>query len=212
MQVEIWSDVVCPWCALGKHHYERALARFPHAAGVTTRFRSFQLDPNAPRELPEDLATNLANKYGTSRAEAEARQAELAARAAAEGLEFRFDIARPGNTMDAHRLLHLAAEHGVQAALKDRLLRAYLGEGEPIGDPETLARLAADAGLNSAAAEAVLGSDRYADAVAADQRQAGAYGISGVPFFVIDAKYGVSGAQPADALLQVLETAWADAA
>ena len=211
MQVEIWSDVVCPWCAIGKRRFESALARFAHRDDVQVRWRSFELDPSAPREREGDLAEHLASKYGISTEEAAAKHQQMTELAAVDGLEFHFEHARGGNTFDAHRLIHLGADRGIQDAVKERLFQAYLTDGERIGDPETLARLGAEAGLDADEAREVLASDRYADEVRADERQAGAYGISGVPFFVVDGKYGVSGAQPADALLQVLETAWTDA-
>ena len=211
MQVEIWSDVVCPWCAIGKRRFEAALARFPRRDEVRVRWRSFELDPTAPRERAGDLVDHLSAKYGLSRDKAEAFQRQMSEQAAGEGWEFRLDRARGGNSFDAHRLIHLGAERGVQDGVKERLLRAYLTDGERIGDAETLVRLAAEAGLDEGEARAVLTSDRYADEVRADERQAHAFGISGVPFFVIDRKYGVNGAQPAEALLEVLETAWAEA-
>jgi predicted DsbA family dithiol-disulfide isomerase len=211
MQVEIWSDVVCPWCAIGKRRFEAALARFAHRDDVQVRWRSFELDPAAPREREGDLTGHLAEKYGMSRQDAHAFEQQMSEQAAGEGWEFRLDRARGGNSFDAHRLIHLAADRGIQDAVKERLLAAYLTDGERIGDPATLARLGAEAGLDEAEAAEVLGSDRYADEVRADERQAHAYGISGVPFFVVDRKYGVSGAQPAEALLEVLETAWAEA-
>jgi predicted DsbA family dithiol-disulfide isomerase len=211
MQVEIWSDVVCPWCAIGKRRFEAALARFEHRDEVTVQWRSFELDPTAPRERDGTLTTHLAEKYGTTPEQALGMIGQMSETAAVEGWEFHLQHARGGNTVDAHRLIHLGAEHGIQDAVKERLLRAYLTEGERIGDPETLARLAVDAGLDEADVREVLDGDRHLDAVRADERQARAYGISGVPFFVVDAKYGVSGAQPADALLEVLRTAWADA-
>ncbi|WP_300007585.1 DsbA family oxidoreductase [Pseudonocardia sp.] len=211
MQVEIWSDVVCPWCAIGKRRFEAALARFEHRDEVEVRWRSFELDPTAPREREGTLATHLAAKYGTSPEQARGMIGQMSETAAGEGWEFDLEHARGGNTVDAHRLIHLGAERGVGDAVKERLLRAYLTEGERIGDPETLARVVADAGLDEAEAREVLSGDRYLDDVRADVRQARAYGISGVPFFVVDAKYGVSGAQPAEALLEVLRTAWADA-
>jgi len=211
MQLEIWSDVVCPWCAIGKRRIEAALARFGHRDEVTVRWRSFELDPTAPVERPGELVEHLAEKYGLTRAKAEAFQRQMTEQAAGEGWEFRLDRARGANTFDAHRLLHLAAEHGVQDAVKERLMRAYLTDGERIGDRETLARLGAEAGLDEAEARAVLGSTRFADEVRADERQAHAFGISAVPFFVIDRRYGVPGAQPADVLLEALETAWAEA-
>jgi predicted DsbA family dithiol-disulfide isomerase len=211
VKVEIWSDVVCPWCAVGKHRFEKALARFPHRDEVEVSFHSFELDPDAPHEPDGDLNDHLAAKYGMSRAEAEAKHRQMTAMAAEDGWDFHFERARRGNTFDAHRLLHLAAERGVQDAVKERLFRGYFTEGEAIADHATLARLGAEAGLDADEARGVLASDRYADAVRADERQAQAYGITAVPFFVVDRKYGVAGAQPPEALLQVLDTAWAEA-
>jgi predicted DsbA family dithiol-disulfide isomerase len=211
MKVEIWSDVVCPWCAIGKHRFEKALARFAHRDDVEVSYHSFELDPGAPHEQEGDLNEHLAAKYGVSRERAEAMHRQMTETAAADGWDFHFERARRGNTFDAHRLLHLAAERGVQDAVKERLFRGYFEEGEPIADHATLVRLGAEAGLDADEARAVLASDRYADEVRADERQAQAYGITGVPFFVVDRKYGVSGAQPPEALLQVLETAWTEA-
>jgi predicted DsbA family dithiol-disulfide isomerase len=208
VKVEIWSDVVCPWCAIGKYRFEKALARFAHRDAVEVRWRSFELDPSAPREHEGDLADHLARKYGITREQAVARNEQFTEIAAEEGWAFRLDRARRGNTFDAHRLLHLAADRGLQAAVKERLFAAYLTQGEPIGDPETLVRLGAEAGLDAADAEAVLASDRYADAVRADEQLAREYGIVAVPFFVIDDAHGVEGAQPTPVLLGALETAW----
>ena len=211
MQVEIWSDVVCPWCAIGKRRFEKALAQFAHRDDVEVRYRSFELDPDAPQERQEALHEHLASKYGITAERAEQMHAQLTETAAADGWDFHFEHAKAGNTFDAHRLLHLAAERGVQDAVKERFFRAYFVEGERIGDPETLVRLGAEAGLDADEARAVLAGPRYGDAVRADEHQARRYGISGVPFYVVDQKYGVSGAQPADALLEVLDTAWAQA-
>jgi predicted DsbA family dithiol-disulfide isomerase len=211
VKVEIWSDVVCPWCAIGKRRFEKALARFDHRDQVDVSFHSFELDADAPHEQEGDLHDHLARKYGMSRADAEAKHRQMTEMAAADGWDFHFERARRGNTFDAHRLLHLAAERGVQDAVKERLFRAYFTDGEHIADHATLARLGAEAGLDADEARAVLASDRYADAVRADERQAQAYGITAVPFFVVDRKYGVAGAQPPEALLQVLDTAWAEA-
>lgn len=210
MKVEIWSDVVCPWCYIGKRRFEQALAAFPHRDAVEVVWRSFELDPSAPAERTEGYRAHLASKYGVSQDKAQEMLDSMTATAATEGLDFRFDIARGGSTFDAHRLLHLAAERGVQDAVKERLVRATFTEGEPIGDAETLVRLGAEAGLDADEARAVLASGRYADEVRADERQAQAYGITGVPFFVVDGKYGVSGAQPADVLAQVLAQAWGE--
>jgi predicted DsbA family dithiol-disulfide isomerase len=212
VKVEIWSDVVCPWCAIGKRRFEQALAGFPHREQVEVVWRAFELDPSAPSERTGGYAENLAEKYGVPLAEAQQMIANMTRVAAQDGLDFRFDTARPGNTFDAHRLLHLAAERGVQDAVKERLLIATFTEGEPIGDHDTLVRLVAEAGLDAEEARAVLASDRYAAEVRGDEQQARAYGITGVPFFVVDGRYGVSGAQPAEALGQVLAQAWADRA
>ena len=211
MKVEIWSDVVCPWCAIGKHRFEKALAAFPHRDEVEVSWHSFELDPTAPREPDGDLNDHLAAKYGLSRAQAEEMHRQMTETAAADGWDFHFERARRANTFDAHRLLHLAGARGVQTAVKERLFRGYFTEGELLSDHETLVRLGAEAGLDADEARAALASGRYADEVRADERQAQAYGITGVPFYVIDRKYGVSGAQPPEALLQVLDKAWAEA-
>ncbi len=211
VKVEIWSDVVCPWCAVGKHRFEKALARFDHRDEVEVSYHSFELDPDAPHEQEGDLHDHLATKYGMSRVEAEAKHRQMTAMAAEDGWDFHFERARRGNTFDAHRLLHLAADRGVQDAVKERLFRGYFTDGEHIADHATLVRLGVDAGLDADETAAVLASDRYADAVRDDERQAQAYGITAVPFFVVDRKYGVAGAQPPEALLQVLDTAWTEA-
>jgi len=214
LRVEIWSDVVCPWCYIGKRRFEAALARFAHRDEVELVWRSFELDVSAPPSTAEQgtYAERLAMKYGVSVVEAQAMIDNMTAVAAKEGLDFRFDLARPGNTLDAHRLLHLALEHGLQDELKERLDRATFMEGSPASDHSALKDLAIQVGLPEAEVDDVLTSDRYSDAVRADEAQARAYGISGVPFFVIDGRYGISGAQPADAVLQTLDKAWSERA
>ncbi|HLZ25830.1 MAG TPA: DsbA family oxidoreductase [Chloroflexota bacterium] len=211
MKVEIWSDVVCPWCYIGKRRFEAALARFAHRDDVDVVWRSFELDPSAPALRDVDNAERLAAKYGMSRQQAVETQNRLTQTAAAEGLTFRFDVSKSGNTFNAHRLLHLASERGLQDELKERLMRAYFSEAEPIGDNDALVRLAAEVGIPSAEARAVLSSDTYSADVRAEEREASELGINGVPFFVIDRRYGVSGAQSPDVLLQALDQAWADA-
>jgi predicted DsbA family dithiol-disulfide isomerase len=211
MEVEIWSDVVCPWCYIGKRRFERAVASFGHPGEVTVSYRSFELDPNAPAQRTGTQAEHLASKYGMTIAQAEQASEQMTERAAADGLEFRFDVIRGGNTFDAHRLLHLAKGHGLQPEMKERLLRATFTEGLPIADKPTLVRLATEVGLPAARVQAVLDGDAYADAVRADERQAARYGITGVPFFVADGKYAVSGAQPPEVLLQLLRRAYDDA-
>ncbi len=212
MRLELWSDLVCPWCYIGKRRLEAALARFDHRDDVTVALRSFELDPSAPARIDVSLAQLLADKYGGSLADAEARQAQITELAAQDGLEYHFERARHGNTFDAHRLLHLAADHDVEDAVAERLLTGYFRDGLAIGDPAALADAVAEAGLPRAEAEAVLAGDRYADAVRLDEQRASALGIRGVPFLVIDERYGVSGAQSADVFLEVLERAWEESA
>jgi predicted DsbA family dithiol-disulfide isomerase len=205
MHVEIWSDIACPWCYVGKRRFEAALAQYPHRDEVEVTWRSFELDPSAPRERDGDAAGHLAEKYGTSREQAEGMHRQMTEVAAGDGLEFRFDLARGGNTFDAHRLLHLAHAHGRQDAMKERLMRAYLTEGEAIGDPVVLERLAVETGLPAAEVREVLASDRYADEVRDDERTASALGITAVPFFVVDRAIGAAGAQPPEVLRELLE-------
>jgi predicted DsbA family dithiol-disulfide isomerase len=211
VQVEVFSDVVCPWCYIGKRRLEQALQAFPHADAVTVTYRSFQLDPSTPRDVNGTLTERLATKYGVSLAQAEAMNRRVTDVAATVGLDFRLDRAHPANTLDAHRLLQHAAEHGRQGELKERLMRAYFTEGGRVGDHAALAGYAADAGMDADRAAAVLGSDEYAEAVRADLSLARSFGISAVPFFVIDRRYGVEGAQESAVLLQTLETAWSEA-
>jgi predicted DsbA family dithiol-disulfide isomerase len=203
LTVEIWSDVVCPWCYVGKRRFEKALGAFEHEVEVT--WRSFELDPGAPREREHSSAEHLARKYGMTVEQAEQTNAQMTALAASEGLEYHLDRTRGGNSFDAHRMIHVAAAHGIQDAMKERLMRAYFTEGEPIGDLDTLVRLAAEVGVESAP---LRDPDAYADAVRADEELATRIGIQGVPFFVLDRRYGVSGAQPSELLLQALEKAW----
>ena len=212
MQVDIWSDVVCPWCYIGKRRFESALARFEHRDQVEAVFHSFELDPAAQPRPAGSNAERLAAKYGISREQAVQQNERLARMAAAEGLKLEFDRVQPGNSFDAHRLLHLAREQGIQAEVKERLFRAYFTEGEQIGDRETLIRVVAEAGLPRDQATSVLDGDAYADAVREDERLAADLGINGVPFFVLNGKYGVSGAQPADLLLSALEQVWKESA
>ena len=207
MHVEIWSDIACPWCYVGKRRFEAALAGFEQRDEVQVTWRSFELDPSAPPDRGVDSAQHLAEKYAVSHEEALAMHARMTETAAAEGLEFRFDRTRGGNTFDAHRVLHLAAEHGLQDAMKERVMRAYLTEGELISDPAVLERLATEAGLPAGAARDVLSGERYAAEVREDERVAAGLGIHAVPFFVVDRRIGASGAQPPAALLELLREA-----
>lgn len=208
MQVEIWSDVVCPWCAIGRARFERALDGFAHRDAVAVRYRSFELDPTTPQVVDGPYVERLASKYGTTVVQAQAMIDQMTAQAAVEGLAFDFAAARPGNTFDAHRLLHLAADRGVQHEVKARMLAGYLSEGAAIGTADGLRALATDAGLDALEVDNVLSGDAYAEAVRADERQAQAYGITGVPFFVFDRRLGVAGAQALTVLAQALTQAW----
>lgn len=211
MQVEIWSDVVCPWCYLGKARFERALADFEHADDVQVVYRSFELDPTAPADVTTPTTAMLASKYGMSAAQAEQSQRQMEERAAADGLTFRMAGLRSGNTRDAHRVVQLARQHGRQAEMVERLYRAYFTEQGSIFDHDSLVRLAVDAGLDAAEVREMLSGDAFTDHVETDEAMASSLGATGVPLFVIDRKYGISGAQPAETISAVLERAWADA-
>ena len=208
MDVEIWSDIACPWCYIGKRRFEAALARFEHRDDVRVTWRSFELDPAAPAERGGERAARLAEKYGITVERAREMEHQMTERAAGEGLDFRFDIQRSGTTFDGHRLIHLAGEHGLQDAMKERLLRAYFSEGALMSDRDTLVRLAGEVGLDQDEARQALSSERYATEVREDERTASQFGISAVPTFVIDRAIGASGAHPPDALLELLTEGW----
>ena len=211
MQVEIWSDPVCPWCYLGKRRFERALESFDHRDEVTVVYRSFELDPSAPPGATSPTVERLADKYGMTAGQADDAQRQMEQRAAQDGLEFRMEGLRSGNTRDAHRLLHLAKAHGVQAELAERLHRAYFTEQASIFDHTSLTELAVQSGLDRDDVIRVLGSQEYGDAVDTDEAMAQALGVNGVPLFVIDRRYGISGAQPPEVITGVLDRAWAEA-
>jgi predicted DsbA family dithiol-disulfide isomerase len=207
MRVDIWSDVVCPWCYVGKRRFERALDAFEDRAGVQVVHRSFQLDPARPKGVTQKRRDMLMAKYRLSAAQVEVMDARMEETAAAEGLEYHLGDGVTGNTFDAHRLLHLAAAEGRQDETVERLYRAYFTEQRSIFDADSLSALAVEAGLPAAGVRDVLGTDRYADAVAADLREAQMLGAHGVPFFVFDHRFGVSGAQASDVFAQVLARA-----
>lgn len=204
MDVEIWSDIACPWCYVGKRRFEAALGEYEGAADLSVTFRSFELDPSAPAETPGDRTERLAAKYGMTVEEARAAEAQLTAVAAEAGLVFRFDIARSANTFDAHRVVHLAREHGVGAAAKERLLRAHFTEGRLLSDPDTLVALGSDVGIPEDETRELLAGDRFAEAVREEEHTATALGITAVPTFVVDRQLAVSGAQSPQVLLSLL--------
>jgi predicted DsbA family dithiol-disulfide isomerase len=209
MRVDIWSDVICPWCYIGKRRFESALAGFEHAPDVEIHWRSFELDPHAPPARDGDPAARLASKYGLTVEQAQAAQNRLTTLATTEGLDYRLDRTRPGNTFDAHRLIHLAGDRGRQDAVKERLLAAYLCEGQPIGDTAVLLSEAVTAGLDPGEVKELLEGDAYAGDVRADEREAREREITGVPFFLIDGTFTIPGAQDRDTMLIVLRRAWA---
>lgn len=209
MQIEIFSDVVCPWCYIGKRHFEEALAAFPHAEEVTVTYRSFQLDPTTVNS-DQPMVEVLAQKYGVDATQAGEMTDRVAKTAAAAGLDFHMDLQTPQNTFDAHRLLHFALENGKQAELQEGLMDANFVRGRKVGQRETLIEIAASVGLDAGEAAAVLDSDRYTEQVQADISLARSFGATGVPFFVFDRKFAVSGGQPPAVFTDVLEKAWAD--
>jgi predicted DsbA family dithiol-disulfide isomerase len=206
MQVEIWSDVVCAWCYIGKRRFEQALGMFPGRQEVELTWRSFELDPEGSAE-PILLTRLLAEKYGIAGDEAVERHARAATTAAGVGLELQLDRALSGNTFDAHRVIAFARAHGLQAEAQERLFRAYFCEGRAISDRATLVELAGSIGLDEDGARAVLDGDGYVAEVRDDERTAARLGINGVPFFVLDRRLALSGAQSVDVMLAALEQA-----
>jgi predicted DsbA family dithiol-disulfide isomerase len=212
LRLDIWSDIACPWCYIGKRHLEQALATFEHKDDVEIVWRAYELDPTAPKQR-KDVTSNverLAKKYRVPEAQAIAMMDRVIGAGEAAGLELKLHETKSGNTFDAHRLLHWALEHGKQDALKERMMKAYMTEGVVISDPDVLVAIATDVGLDETEARAVVESDRYATDVRADEKLAGELGITGVPFFVLANKIGVSGAQPVETMKQVLQKAWAE--
>lgn len=208
MRVEIWSDIVCPWCYIGKARFEEGLAAFDHRDRVEVVHRSFELDPDRPKGDTVPVLDMLTAKYRVPREQAQAMEARVAEAAADAGLGYRADRDH-GNTFDLHRLLHLAKTRGRQGELLDLLYAANFAEERSVFDPATLVSLAAEAGLAADEARAVLDDDgAYADAVRADEREAAELGATAVPFFVLDRRFGVSGGQPAEIFTRALRQAW----
>lgn len=207
MQIEIWSDVVCPFCYIGKRRFESALAEFPGKEKVEITWRSFQLDPDAASGTGLSVTEYLAQRKGIPLEQARELNAYVTEQAAALGLTFDFDKAVITNTLDAHRLIHLAKAHGKQDAAEELFFRSYFTDGLDLGDHEVLVSLGIQLGIDELKVRDLLNSDLYADAVDHDQYQAQQLGARGVPFFVFNNKYGVSGAQAKEVFLEVLEKA-----
>lgn len=213
IKIDVWSDIACPWCYIGKRNLEAGLAEASgdnDAPEVEVTFHSFELSPDTPVDFEGGEGDYLAQHRGISSEQAREMLDRVTGVAAGSGLEYRFDLLKHTNTVKAHELLHFAKENGRQAQAAERLMSAYFAEGRHLGRQDELVALAADAGLDPDAAREALQSGRYLAAVRADQSQATAYGITGVPFFVIDGKYGVSGAQPAEAFAQIVRQVWAE--
>lgn len=213
MRVEIWSDIACPWCYVGKARFEKALEAFPHREGVEVVHRSFELDPGRAKGDIQPVIKMLTKKYGMSEAQAQAGEENLGTQAAAEGLAYRTHDRDHGNTFDMHRLLHLAKAQGKQDELIQIFYKANFAEERSVfaEGEERLVELAVTAGLDADDARKVLADpNAYADDVRADEREAAELGANGVPFFVLDRKYGISGAQPAEVFTQALTQAWGE--
>ena len=208
MHIDIWSDIVCPWCFLGKRRLEKALASFDGKNEVTIAHRSFQLDPTKPKGQTASRRTMLMSKYHLTEERVREMDHNMEVMAAAEGLEYHLtEKGQTGNTLDAHRLVHLAKDHGREDQMIERLYKAYFTEQRSVFDVESLVTLAVDEGLDATEVREALESDRYVDAVRRDLDEARMLGVSGVPFFVIDGRYGISGAQAADVFSRALTMA-----
>lgn len=211
MRVEIWADVVCPWCYIGKRRFAAALEGFAHREQVEVVYRSYELDPFAPAEGTETTLAVLARKFNADDAGTREMMGRVDDLARAEGLEFDYEHALHARTLTAHRLIHLARAEGgasAQDAIVEELMAAYFTRGASLGERQVLRDAAAAVGLDAGRVEQVLQSEEFLDDVLADVAQARAYGSSGVPFYVVDGRYGISGAQPTELFAQALEQAW----
>lgn len=208
MRIDLWSDLVCPWCAIGKAHLDQALQQFEHAADTDVIWRSFELDPGAPAVRSGEYDRLLAAKYSTSPAGGRAMVSRISAACERAGIDARFDLVRPANTFDAHRLLHLAKVYGVQDALARRLTRAYLAEGRVLSDHLTLQHLAEEVGLVPEEVSHALAGGAFAEQVRADEAEAAGREITAVPTFLVDGRHVVPGAQSAETLLATLRRAF----
>lgn len=211
MKIEIWSDVACPWCYIGKRRFETALNGFAHKDSVEVQWRSYQLDPTIPEHYDGTELSYLSERKGMDPTQVAGMFAHVTEQAAGEGLSYKFDDVVVANSFNAHQLLHLAAARGLGDAVKEALLSGHFEHGLDIGSRDALVQLGTEAGLSAVEINKALDTDKYADEVRQDFADARAIGVTGVPFFVIDRKYGISGAQPADVFSQALEQAWQEA-
>lgn len=204
MRIEIWSDIACPFCAIGKRRFEKALARYEHADEVTVEWRSFELNPGSGSTFEGSLNEWLAQHKGISLSQAAAMNDQVTAMAASEGLVFHMEQVRPASTFDAHRLTHMAESSGKRAETTALLFKAYFEEGEDLADPATLVRVGSKVGLPESEIMSRLRDGTHADSVRAEEQQAMSLGIRGVPFFLIEGRFGISGAQATDTFLSAL--------
>lgn len=210
MKVEIWSDIMCPFCYIGKRRIETALNDFPHKEDVEVVYRSFELDPNASYKPGVSINELLAAKYGMSIEQAQASNDNITKQAAQDGLTYHLDKILPANSFDAHRLIHFASQHGKMKEMTERLFQAYFTETRNLEDKDLLADLAAEIGLSRDEAAAVLAGDAFSAEVRADEEAANRIGVRGVPFFVLDGKYAISGAQPLEVFKDALQKAYGE--
>jgi predicted DsbA family dithiol-disulfide isomerase len=208
MKVEIWSDIACPFCYIGKRKFEQGLEQFMHNETVDVTYKSFQLDPNAAKQQNQSMSEMLAKKIGVSIEQAKEMNRHVASQASEVGLTYHLDTAIPTNTLDAHRLIQYAATEEKMDAMKERLLKAYFTESKNVADHSTLTLLAEEVGLDKQGVENVLFGNAYLQEVQNDQREGSQLGLQGVPFFVINRKYAVSGAQSPETFLSVLNKVW----
>lgn len=208
MKIEVWSDYVCPFCYIGKRRLEQALEQFDHANEVEVEFKSFELDPNFPKDTDKNIHQLIASKYGITEEQARNNSVSLTQQAAAVGLDFRFDTSVPTNTFDAHRLTKFAQTKGKAAELTELLLKAHFTDSKHVGDEATLLDLGESVGLDRNEAAEVLKGEAYAKEVRIDEAEAREIGVQGVPFFVINRKYAISGAQPPEVFRDALEKVW----
>lgn len=208
MKVEIWSDYVCPFCYIGKRRFEKGLEQFAHKNEVEVEYKSFELNPHAERDQNQNVHEMLAEKYNMTPEQAKANTDNITEQAKSEGLDYYMDRTIQTNTFDAHRLTHFAATKGKSQEMTERLLKAHFTDALHLGKPETLADLAAEVGLDRDEALQALNSGGYEQEVRAEEQEAANIGVNGVPFFVFNRKYAVSGAQPSEMFLEVLQKAW----
>lgn len=208
MKIEVWSDFACPFCYIGKRRLEQAIEKFPHRDNVEVEFKSFELDPNSPKDIDMNIHEILSQKYGMSVEQAKQMNANVGKQAEEVGLTYHFDTMIPTNTFDAHRLAKYAVDNGLGAQMNERLLKAYFTDSKKISDHDTLADLAEEIGLDRKEALTILSGTNFSDSVKANEEEARQLGITGVPFFVLNEKYAISGAQPVEAFSNALQMVW----